>query len=163
MLRLSKRTDYALIAMRHLALNADRGWASAREIAEAYNVPVELLAKVLQRLVRGELLASHQGINGGYELARPATAISVADVIAAIDGPLRMTACSEMDESCDQYARCNIRDPLWRIKDRIVEALSTCSIQEMATESLAPPAVPVAPAVLIHRTAAPPSGGSRER
>jgi Rrf2 family protein len=163
MLRLSKRADYALIAMRHLALNADRGWASAREIAEAYNVPVELLAKVLQRLVRGELLSSHQGINGGYELARPAAAISVADVIAAIDGPLRMTACSEADESCDQYARCNIRDPLWRIKDRIVEALSTCSIQEMAAESLASPAVPVAPVTLAHRSAADLTGGGRER
>jgi Rrf2 family protein len=142
MLRLSKRTDYALIAMRHLALNADRGWASAREIAEAYSVPVELLAKVLQRLVRQGLLASHQGINGGYELARPATAISVAQVIEAIDGPLTMTACSEGDDqSCDQFARCNIRDPLFRIKDRIVAALATCSIQEMAAETMPPPKV----------------------
>lgn len=136
MLRLSKRTDYALIAMRHLALSTDRGSSSAREIAEAYNVPVELLAKVLQRLVRQGLLASHQGINGGYELARPAARISVADVIEAIDGPLTVTACSEEDESCDQFTRCNIRDPLWRIKDRIVQALTTCSIQEMAVESL---------------------------
>jgi len=136
MLRLSKRADYALIAMRHLALTSDRGWASAREIAEQYNVPVELLAKVLQRLVRSGLLASHQGINGGYELGRSATQISVADVIQAIDGPLTMTACSEADESCDQYARCNIRDPLWRIKDRIVASLQTCSIHEMAAESL---------------------------
>jgi Rrf2 family protein len=137
MLRLSKRTDYALIAMRHLALNADRGWASAREIAEAYNVPVELLAKVLQRLVRQGLLASHQGINGGYELARPATEVSVAHVIEAIDGPLTMTACVEGDDtSCDQFARCNIRDPLSRIKDRIVAALRTCSIHEMAIESV---------------------------
>ena len=141
MLRLSKRTDYALIAMRDLALNADRRSASAREIAEAYHVPVELLAKVLQRLVRRGLLASHQGTNGGYELARPAAQISVADVIQAIDGPLTMTACSDEDDSCHQFAHCNIRDPLWRIKDRIVLALATCSIQEMATESL--PGAPV--------------------
>jgi Rrf2 family protein len=138
MLRLSKRTDYALIAMRHLALHSDRGWASAREIAEEYHVPVELLAKVLQRLVRQGLLASRQGINGGYELARPATQISVAQVIEAIDGPLTMTACSKGDDqSCDQFARCNIRDPLWRIKDRIVAALATCSIQQMAAETMA--------------------------
>ena len=144
MLRLSKRTDYALIAMRHLARNADRGWASAREIASAYEVPVELLAKVLQRLVRKGLLASHQGINGGYELARSATEISVAQVIEAIDGPLTMTACSDGDEeSCDQFAHCNIRDPLWRIKDRIVAALETCSIHEMASEVPQPTAVPM--------------------
>jgi Rrf2 family protein len=145
MLRLSKRTDYALIAMRHLARSPDRGWASAREIAAAYEVPVELLAKVLQRLVRKGLLASHQGINGGYELARPATQISVAQVIEAIDGPLTMTACSDGDiESCDQFARCNIRDPLWRIKDRIVAALETCSIHEMSSEVPPATAVPVA-------------------
>lgn len=145
MLRLSKRADYALIAMRHLALNADRGWASAREIAEAYHVPLELLAKVLQRLVRKGLLASHQGIHGGYELARPAATISVAQVIEAIDGPLTMTACSEADDSCDQFAHCNIRDPLWRIKDRIVEALATCSVQEMASETVPAPGGQAAP------------------
>ncbi len=145
MLRLSKRADYALIAMRHLALNADRGWASAREIAEAYHVPLELLAKVLQRLVRKGLLASHQGIHGGYELARPASTISVAQVIEAIDGPLTMTACSEADDSCDQFAHCNIRDPLWRIKDRIVEALATCSVQEMASETVPAPGGQAAP------------------
>ena len=153
MLRLSKRTDYALIAMRHLALNADRGSASAREIAEEYHVPVELLAKVLQRLVRQGLLASHQGINGGYQLARSAAAITVADVIEAIDGPLTVTACSEVDESCNQYATCGIRDPLWRIKDRIVQALTTCSIKEMATESL--PGEPVVPMTLVQRPAPP--------
>lgn len=159
MLRLSKRTDYALIAMRHLALNADRGSASAREIAEEYHVPVELLAKVLQRLVRQGLLASHQGINGGYELARPAAAITVADVIEAIDGPLTVTACSEVDESCDQYAHCGIRDPLWRIKDRIVQALTTCSIHEMASESLS--GAPVVPLTLAHGPTAPAGGRNR--
>ena len=141
MLRLSKKADYALLAMRHLAAHADGGAVSARELAEAYDIPPELLAKVLQRLVRARLLASHQGIRGGYGLGRPAPAISVADVIQAIDGPLTVTACTDADHSCDQYAKCNIRDPLWRIKDRIVLALATCSIQEMATESL--PGAPV--------------------
>ena len=61
MLRLSKKADYALIAMKHLALRGDRGSSSAREIAEQYDIPIELMAKVLQRLVRRGLLASHQG------------------------------------------------------------------------------------------------------
>ena len=64
MLRLSKKADYALLAMRHLAANADRGAVSARELAEAYDLPPELLAKVLQQLVRGQLLTSIQGIRG---------------------------------------------------------------------------------------------------
>ena len=74
MLRLSKKADYALIAMKHLALRGDRGSSSAREIAEQYDIPIELMAKVLQRLVRRGLLASQQGTRGGYQLARPADA-----------------------------------------------------------------------------------------
>src|SRR5438105_9981240 len=97
MLRLSKKADYALIAMKHLALRGDRGSSSAREIAELYAVPIELMAKVLQRLVRRGLLASHQGTRGGYQLVRVASKISVADVIQAIEGPVQVTACSTED------------------------------------------------------------------
>lgn len=140
MLRLSKKADYALLSMRHLAANADRGAVSARELAEAYDIPSELLAKVLQKLVRARLLASHQGIRGGYGLGRAADAISVADVIQAVDGPLTVTACSEGDHSCDQYSKCNIRDPLWRIKDRIVSALAATSVAELAVDIVVPPA-----------------------
>lgn len=134
MLRLSKKADYALLAMRHLAANADREAMSARELAETYDIPPELLAKVLQKLVRARLLDSHQGIRGGYGLARPAASMSVGDVIQAIDGPFTVTACSEDDHSCDQYAKCNIRDPLWRIKDRIVSALAATSVAELAAD-----------------------------
>lgn len=149
MLRLSKKTDYALIAMKHLASQADQGAASAREIAQQYDIPVELLAKVLQRLVQRGLLVSHQGTRGGYRLARPATAISVADVIQAIDGPLTMTACSEDEpEKCDQYSSCNVRDPLWRIKDRIVSALATCTVLDLTLDAPAPRAAAAQPLVL---------------
>jgi Rrf2 family protein len=136
MLRLSKKTDYALMAMKHLALLGDRGSASAREIAEQYDIPVELMAKVLQRLARRGLLASHQGTRGGYQLARSSATISVADVIQAVDGPLTVTACSNEDHGCGQYSKCNVRDPLWRIKDRILAALAMCSIFEMATDTI---------------------------
>ncbi len=71
MLRLSKKSDYALIAMKHLAMRPDGGASSsAREISESYDIPLELLAKVLQRLVRARLLVSVQGTRGGYRLAR---------------------------------------------------------------------------------------------
>jgi Rrf2 family protein len=147
MLRLSKKADYALLAMRHLAAHSDREAVSARELAEAYDIPAELLAKVLQKLVRAHLLDSHQGIRGGYGLARPAAAMSVADVIQAVDGPLTVTACSEVDHSCDQFSKCNIRDPLWRIKDRIVSALAATSVAELAADlgrELPPGRVPLA-------------------
>ncbi len=149
MLRLSKKADYALLALRHMAAHAERPAHSARELAEAYDIPAELLAKVLQSLVRAGLLASHQGIHGGYGLSRSSDLISVADVIQAIDGPLTVTACSDTDHSCDQYAKCNIRDPLWRIKDRIISALSATSVTDLAVDMVvAPPAVGVPVAVL---------------
>src|SRR5215218_10743659 len=143
MLRLSKKADYALMAMKHLATKADAASASAREIAEQYDIPVELMAKVLQRLARRGLLISHQGTRGGYRLSRPVGKISVADIIQAIDGPLTVTACSTESENCGQYSKCSVRDPLWRIKDRIVAALSTCSLQEIADPAIVeePPSV----------------------
>ena len=135
MLRLSKKADYALMAMKHLALRGDRGSSSAREIAEQYDIPIELMAKVLQQLARRGLLTSHQGTRGGYQLSKPTASISVADIIQAIDGPLTVTACSTEDEQCGQFAKCNVRDPLWRIKDRIVAALATCSLAEIASDT----------------------------
>src|ERR1043165_1614089 len=106
MLRLSKKADYALMAMKHLATRTDLSSASAREIAEQYDIPIELLAKVLQRLARRGLLTSHQGTRGGYRLSRSSAQISVAEIIQAIDGPLSVTACSTDADSCGQYAKC---------------------------------------------------------
>jgi Rrf2 family protein len=138
MLRLSKKADYALMAMKHLALRGDRGSSSAREIAEQYDIPIELMAKVLQRLVQRGLLASHQGTRGGYQLSRPPREITVADVIQAIDGPVTVTACSSDDENCDQFAKCNVRDPLWRVRERILAALGECTVAELAADPPAP-------------------------
>ena len=142
MLRLSKKADYALIAMKHLAVRGDRGTASssAREIAELYDIPIELMAKVLQRLVRRGLLASHQGTRGGYLLARLPTQISIADVIQAIDGPVTVTACSTEEGQCEQFSKCNVRDPLWRVRERILAALGECTIAELAADAPPPPA-----------------------
>src|SRR5439155_12596512 len=105
MLRLSKKADYDLIAMKHLAQKRDVASTSAREIAECYDIPIELMAKVLQRLVRTGLLTSQQGTRGGYALTRASTSMTVADVIQAIDGPMTVTACSTDKNDCEQYGK----------------------------------------------------------
>jgi Rrf2 family protein len=148
MLRLSKKADYALIAMKHLAVRGTCSSSSAREIAELYDIPIELMAKVLQRLVRSGLLASQQGTRGGYQLGRVPAQISVADVIQAIDGPVTVTACSTDEGQCEQYAKCNVRDPLWRVRERILSALGECTIAELAADPQLPPPAPARPAVL---------------
>jgi Rrf2 family protein len=138
MLRLSKKADYALMAMKHLALRESSASSSAREIASQYDIPIELLAKVLQRLVRRGLLLSQQGTRGGYQLARQPVHISVGDVIQAIDGPVRVTACSTDEGNCDQFEKCNVRDPLWKVRERILAALGECTIAELAADTASP-------------------------
>ena len=160
MLRLSKKSDYALISMKHLAMRQDVGAsASAREIAEAYAIPLELLAKILQRLVRARLLVSVQGTRGGYRLSRAPASITVADVIQAVDGPVTVTACSPSDHECDQFTRCSIRDPLWKIKTRILDALNTVTLAEMASDGVAA-SVAVAPPAGSRMVFVPPIGES---
>mgnify|MGYP003703615061 CR=1 FL=1 len=150
MLRLSKKADYALMAMKHLAEKGGASSTSAREIAEQYDIPIELMAKVLQRLVRAGLLVSTQGTRGGYMLSRASEAISLAAVIEAIDGPFTVTACSTEKHDCEQYGKCSIRFPLWRIRERIAAALGTVTIAEMAAEQVAV-AAPVAHAAVVRR------------
>ena len=152
MLRLSKKADYALIAMKHLSrLPGDGGSACAREIAEQYDIPLELMAKVLQRLVRSGLLVSTQGTRGGYTLQRASDSISVADVIQAIDGPFTVTACSTDDHDCEQFQKCSIRDPLWRLRERIVQALGTVSVAELASDAEREHEVVSAPVAVVRR------------
>src|ERR1051325_4445630 len=93
MLRLSKKADYGLMAMKHLAEHADGGACSAKDVADSYRIPQELLAKILQRLVKSGLLKSQHGTHGGYVLAREKKSISAFEVIGALDGPLFITSC----------------------------------------------------------------------
>ena len=99
------------------------------------------------------LLVSVQGTRGGYKLGRPAMQMTVADVIQAIDGPVAVTACSPTNHTCEQFDHCEIRDPLWKIKARIVDALATVSLAELAEPVAAAEAVPVPLTVTPSRTA----------
>jgi Rrf2 family protein len=134
MLKLTKKADYGLMAMKHLAEHADSVACSAKDVAEAYGIPAEALAKILQRLVKAGLLNSQHGMNGGYTLARDPSAISAFEVIRAIDGPLFITSCVTVRGECDQSGRCTIREPLRRVNQSIEEVLRGISISEMREE-----------------------------
>jgi Rrf2 family protein len=139
MLRLSKKTDYGLLALNYLASEAPAGVASARVIAEKYEIPVELLAKVMQQMARVGLVAAQKGAHGGYKLGRSASTISLADIVEAIDGPLAITACGRNDDPCDQYGSCTVRDPLWKVKDRILTVLQSTTLAEMGDKEVRVP------------------------
>src|SRR5258708_30100851 len=93
MLKLTKKADYALMAMKHLAENADRGARSAKDVADSYGIPPEALAKILQRLAKAGLLHSQHGTNGGYTLGGAAHKILAFQGIQAVDCPLFFYSC----------------------------------------------------------------------
>ena len=135
MLKLSKKADYGLIAVRHLAEQPMPTACSAKEIARAYGIPTELLAKILQKLAKGGLLVSQHGTNGGYALARPAEEISAFEVIRAIEGPLFITSCVTDKRECGQMTRCTVREPLQRVNETLVKALSAVSMSSLSAEA----------------------------
>jgi Rrf2 family protein len=135
LLKLTKKADYGLMAMKHLAEHSDDGACSAKDVADSYGIPVEALAKILQRLVKAGLLQSQHGTKGGYTLARNARMISAFEVIRAIDGPLFITSCITVRGECDQSERCTIREPLRRVNDSIEEVLRRITIADMKEEA----------------------------
>jgi Rrf2 family protein len=134
MLKLSKKADYGLIAVRHLAMKLSTGACSTKEIAKTYGIPAELLAKVLQTLVKKGLLVSQQGAEGGYALARNPATVSAFDVIHAIDGPLLITSCVTSHGDCSQRPTCTVKEPLGKVNEIIVKALSSVTISSLGDE-----------------------------
>jgi Rrf2 family protein len=147
MLRLTKKADYSLIAVQHLASLYSAGdgvsgaqglAASAKEIADHYGIPLPLLSKILQKLTREGMLVSEHGTNGGYRLSRDPGLISALEVIRAIDGPIILTDCFTEHKPCDHSDRCPVRRPLKRIHEGILRLLTDVTIQDMLRDSEEP-------------------------
>ena len=134
MFKLSKKADYGLIAVKHLAMHRQQHACSANEIAEEYGISVTLMAKVLQKLARQGLVAAKHGSSGGYQLAKSPSQISALDVISAIDGPVLITSCVTSHGACDATDRCTVREPLRRVNESILTVLSTVTISQMSEE-----------------------------
>src|SRR5271154_5480083 len=132
MLKLSKKADYGLIALKHLAMHHGEASASAADIAEVYGISATLMAKVLQKLARGGLVAAKHGSSGGYTLAREASRITA---LHAIEGPLFITSCVTHRGECDQTHTCIVRAPLRRVNDSILDVLNKVTISQMAEEA----------------------------
>jgi Rrf2 family protein len=132
MLKLTKKADYGLMALKYLAEHPEMPALSAKDVADAYGIPAQLLAKILQSLTKSGLLRSHAGMNGGYALARDARVISAYEVILAIDGPFFITSCTKGAKNCDLTPSCTIKEPLARVNDTIAGVLKSISIQDLA-------------------------------
>lgn len=142
MLKLTKRTEYGLIAMLHLA-DREGEVVSVREIGDRYPIPRRILAETVKELSRSGLLESQRGASGGYWLARPAETISVGEVVTALEGAPALTSCQDLavsgaDGSCDVQPMCPIRSPLQRLREGIWRLLQGTTLRSLADSSLEP-------------------------
>jgi Rrf2 family protein len=137
MLRLTKKADYGLIALKYLAEHPEMPSVSAKDIADTYGIPAQLLAKVLQRLAKVGLLRSHAGMNGGYALSKDARAITAFEVIHAIDGPLFITSCTKGSKSCELEPNCTVKEPLARVNESIAHVLKNITVYDLVDDHTA--------------------------
>jgi len=129
MLRISKLTDYAIVMMVELARDGEM--LSAYTLAERVRVEIPTASKVLKLLSGSGLLESFRGASGGYRVSREANDISVAEVIAAIEGPIAMTECCVEPGLCSHEDYCELRGNWQRISMAVARALQEVSLAEM--------------------------------
>ena len=134
MFKLSKKADYGLIAMKHLANHRQEHACSASEIAEEFGISATLMAKVLQRLAKQGLVAAKHGSAGGYQLARQPEKINALEVLTAIDGPVLITSCVTSHGNCEATERCSVKEPLQRVNESILNVLSLVTIAHLCEE-----------------------------
>ena len=136
MLRFTKRADYGLMAIHYIAIHDELGAVSTKRIAEEFGIPLELLAKILQRLAKRRLIVSQNGPKGGYVLTRHPSDISVGEVVRALEGPINIVSCLEASSDCPQMARCNLRRPVQKIQAAISQVLDTMSLAELVSSDV---------------------------
>ncbi len=132
MLKLSKKVEYGLIAVKHIATQNTGDVLTAKEISKRYDIPFELLSKILQRLAKEKIIASYQGVKGGYTLVMNPTELKISSLIEAIDGPQHITGCmGNSDELCTQFNTCTIKNPLAKVQSNINNVFDKLTLSEI--------------------------------
>ena len=132
MLKINKSIEYALIAIKHIKSNNSNKLFSSRDISDLYNIPYELLSKILQRLCKLGYLQSVKGPNGGYLLKKSLNKISLIKFIEEFEGPVSFSQCTiDTNTECSQFDLCNIKSPINEINNNIRELLSNMYLNEI--------------------------------
>ena len=143
MIRLGRLTDYGIVLMAHLA-DAGEGPHAARDLAAETRLPLPAVSKLLKMLTREGLLASSRGAKGGYQLARPASEITVPEMIEALEGPIALTDCTLHEGACSQESSCHVRTPWQRINRAVHDALARIRLSDLAGSGLSGAIIPLA-------------------
>jgi len=130
MLNITKKIEYALIALRHINNNGEGKLCSSNEIAKHYHMPKELLAKTLQALCKQGYVHAIKGPKGGYMLNTNLSNINLIDFIESIEGPVGIVKCST-DIDCELLDLCNIKSPINKINNNIRNVLKNINLQDI--------------------------------
>ncbi len=130
MLKLTKKIEYGLIALQHMQGKDHGEITSAKEVAENFDLPASLLAKVLQQLAKHDIIDPIQGPGGGYRLSKPLEQIKLNDFIEIIEGPVGLVDCSN-DPDCGHIRTCNIRVPIERVNNTIKNLFSNMTLADL--------------------------------
>ncbi len=159
MIHFNKKTEYAIVALEHIARRErdGDGLTNTREIAQAYSLPYPLLGKVLQKLAGRGLVKAIHGTKGGYVLAKKPEDISVADVAEVFEGPVAVAECFNGEKiTCPQWSGCHIRHPLYELNAKIHDLLVRTKISDL---SAGVPATPLTPLdAMIQKSLGPAAG-----
>ncbi len=135
MIRLGRLTDYGIVLMSHLAAAGD-GPHNARDLAQQTQLPLPAVSKLLKLLAREGLLHSSRGAKGGYALARPPEAITVPEMIEALEGPIALTDCTLHAGACAQEPSCHVRTPWQQINRAVHDALARIRLADLAQQAV---------------------------
>jgi len=136
-LQLTRGAEYGLRAMMYLARVPEGEVASLREIGREQEIPESFLAKILQSLVHAGLAVSQRGAHGGFALARPASDITMRDVIEAVDGPISLNQCVLWPEDCDRSGECAVHRAWVRAQEQLMGVLDGVTIASLAPDRVA--------------------------
>lgn len=134
MIRITRETDLGVLLLAAVPDSEASVSRSARELAEHVGISVPMAGKILKGLARAELISSQRGAKGGYVRSRSLDAISMADVVAALDGPIGLVDCVSNPGSCDQETGCPTRISWKRLNQVIEDAMKSVPISEMICE-----------------------------
>lgn len=136
MLRFTKQVDYGLMAMQYIAEHQGNAAVGVKRIGDEFGIPTEVLAKVLQRLAKGGLLVGQSGPRGGYRLTMAPSAVTVGQVIRALDGPLAIVSCMTDHGDCAQASRCTVRKPARKLQAAITDLLDAMTLAELGADDV---------------------------
>ncbi len=130
MLKLSKTIEYALISINHISQYDQDTPIPVKKISKKYNIPFELLAKILQKLSKAKILKAIQGPKGGYKLNDKYKNFTLIQLIEILEGPFGITGCLT-DHNCEQISKCNIITPVERINSQVYKVFNQIKLNEI--------------------------------